>query len=216
MPHYREHVTSSVPSPQKHRDFQRGTEGDRVSLYSFGPLARLVDIGIDHLLPADHPSEARIACFMRLVSHLAAKPPVLRVAPLHGVELLDEDINAIVESGNINHSPLQDAGLDGSGEVIQVQRPSTELKRSPACVGNFWCLVLTMCSTGDLSKLRLGDSALTVSTVVDFMVYTLIHSERWALLHALDIFDLKMTVRASIFPLRFGANAKRFRLWILA
>lgn len=66
-----------------------------------------------------------MACFMGLVSHLAAKPSVLRVAPLHGVELLDEVVNAIVESGNIDYTPFQDAGLDGSGEVIQVQRQST-------------------------------------------------------------------------------------------
>ena len=61
-----------------------------------------------------------MACFMGLVSHLAANPSVLRIAPLHGVELLDDVVNAVVESGNIVDTPLREAGLDGRGEVIQV------------------------------------------------------------------------------------------------
>lgn len=61
-----------------------------------------------------------MACFMALVSYLAANPSVLRIGPLHGVELLDDVVSAIVQSGNIVDTPIQDAGLNGKGEVIQV------------------------------------------------------------------------------------------------
>ena len=61
-----------------------------------------------------------MACFMGLVSHLAANPSVLRIAPLHAVDLLNDVVSSIVESGNFVDTPLQDAGLDGRGEVIQV------------------------------------------------------------------------------------------------
>lgn len=76
-------------------------------------------LGIDHLLPANTTSEVRIACFMGLLSQLAATPEVLRVAPLHNATLLNAVSNAIVQSATITKTPLHDAGLDGTGETIQ-------------------------------------------------------------------------------------------------
>ncbi|CAM9586082.1 unnamed protein product, partial [Sphacelaria rigidula] len=81
-------------------------------------------IGIDHLLPTsgdDHTtSEVDMACFMGLVSHLASKPEVLRVSPLNARKMANSVASAIIQSGTITDTPLQDAGLDGTGEVIQV------------------------------------------------------------------------------------------------
>lgn len=70
------------------------------------------------------------------------------------------------------------------------------LTKGRRCIG--------MCITDDLSKLSLGDSALTVSTVVGFLAYTLqdpglLHSEGWTLFCALGLFDIKMTVHPA-FP----------------
>ncbi|CAM9857304.1 unnamed protein product [Pylaiella littoralis] len=77
--------------------------------------------GVDHLLPSgDGPSEAKMACFMSLLSQLAAKPEVLRVSPLHGMELLNAVASAVTQSATTTNTPLFDAGLTGVGEVIQV------------------------------------------------------------------------------------------------
>lgn len=62
---------------------------------------------------------------MGLLSQLAAKSEVLRVSPLHSAELLNAVGNSIVQSATITDTPLLDAGLDGTGEVIQVERSST-------------------------------------------------------------------------------------------
>lgn len=58
---------------------------------------------------------------MGLLSQLAAKPEVLRVAPLLSAQHHNAVANAIVQSSTITQTPLQDAGLDGTGEVIQVR-----------------------------------------------------------------------------------------------
>lgn len=77
-------------------------------------------VGVDHLLPGDDtPSEAKMACFMGLLSQLAAKPEVLRVSPLHRAQQHGLVANAVVQSATTTEMPLLDAGLDGSGEVIQ-------------------------------------------------------------------------------------------------
>ena len=64
--------------------------------------------------------ELQVACLMGLVSFLAAVPEVQRVSPFHASELKNAVAGAIVQSGNIQDKPLTDAGLDGTGEVIQV------------------------------------------------------------------------------------------------
>ncbi|CAM9894313.1 unnamed protein product [Scytosiphon promiscuus] len=77
--------------------------------------------GLDHLLPGEKaPSEAKMACFMCLLSQLAAKPEVLRVSPLYRVSTSNAVGSAVVQSATTMETPLLDAGLDGTGEVIQI------------------------------------------------------------------------------------------------
>ena len=61
---------------------------------------------------------------MGLVSYLASRPEVLRVGPFYKAELLNSVAKAISQSATITDSPLTEAGLDGSGEVIQVTQIS--------------------------------------------------------------------------------------------
>lgn len=67
--------------------------------------------------------ELKRACFVTLVSYLASQPEVLRVAPLHKAKILNAVARAIIQSATVTETPLTDAGLDGSGEVIQVIPP---------------------------------------------------------------------------------------------
>ncbi|CAM9779304.1 unnamed protein product [Ectocarpus sp. 4 AP-2014] len=77
--------------------------------------------GMNHLLPGKiFPSETKTACYMGLLSQLAAKPEVLRVSPLQSARLHNAVANALVQSATTTETPLLDAGLDGTGEVIQV------------------------------------------------------------------------------------------------
>lgn len=77
---------------------------------------------MDHLLPSDDPpSETKMACFMGLLSQLAAKPEVLRVSPHQRAQELNSVANAVVQSATKTETPLLDAGLDGTGEVIQAR-----------------------------------------------------------------------------------------------
>lgn len=85
--------------------------------------------GMDHLLhqgrgaggsTGAESDELQMACFMGLVSYLAGLPEVQRVSPFHESRLLNAVAGAIVQSGNIVDRPLTDAGLDGTGEVIQI------------------------------------------------------------------------------------------------
>lgn len=57
---------------------------------------------------------------MGFVSHLAAKPEVLHVEPLHHMKQLNAVASAIVQSATVTDTSLVEEGLDGSGEVIQV------------------------------------------------------------------------------------------------
>lgn len=83
-----------------------------------------VMIGIGHLLPDNgtRVPEVKMACFMGLLSQLAARPEVLRVAPLYRMKLNNAFASATVESANKTETPFRDVGLDGTGEVIQVRR----------------------------------------------------------------------------------------------
>lgn len=72
----------------------------------------------------DHqPDELQMACLMGLMSVLAATPEVLRITPLHKPEILNAVAASIIQSASSNTSqtPLREAGLDGSGQVIQVR-----------------------------------------------------------------------------------------------
>ena len=65
-------------------------------------------------------TELRIACFMGLVSLLSGRPEVLRVAARHKVRLYNAAARSMIQSATVTSEPLTLAGLDGSGEVIQV------------------------------------------------------------------------------------------------
>lgn len=82
----------------------------------------LMHTGVDHLLPKGDGTapETQIACFMGLLSHLASKPEVLRIAPRYSTRLANAVASAIVQSATTTSTSMQDAGLDGNGEVIQV------------------------------------------------------------------------------------------------
>eukprot|EP00752_Nemacystus_decipiens_P004360 g3984.t1 len=86
--------------------------------------------GLDHLLfsrrgaggtnGGGEEAELHVACFMGLVSFLAGQPEVLRVASRHTQGLLNAAARANIQTATITDTPLTDAGLDGTGEVIQV------------------------------------------------------------------------------------------------
>ena len=87
--------------------------------------------GLDHLLHNgrgvgghdDEAAELHVACFMGLVSFLASRQEVLRIDPKHPIHLLDAAVRAIIQTATPTQTPLTDAGLDGTGEVIQVCLP---------------------------------------------------------------------------------------------
>lgn len=87
--------------------------------------------GLDHLLPdgrgaggrnGAESEELKAACFMGIVSLLASTPQVLRVSPLHRSKIHNAVAASVIQAGTIDttQKPLTDAGLDGTGEVIQV------------------------------------------------------------------------------------------------
>ncbi|CAM9423631.1 unnamed protein product, partial [Ectocarpus sp. 12 AP-2014] len=85
--------------------------------------------GMDHLLPegrgaggneGPEADELQVACFMALLSFLASRPEVLRVSPARAIKLLNAAAYHNVQSANLTESPMTDAGLDGTGEVIQI------------------------------------------------------------------------------------------------
>ncbi|CAM9668187.1 unnamed protein product, partial [Laminaria digitata] len=57
---------------------------------------------------------------MGLVSFLAGRLQVLRVAPWHTQVLFNAAARANIQSATVTSTPLTDAGLNGTGEVIQV------------------------------------------------------------------------------------------------
>ena len=62
-----------------------------------------------------------MACFMGLVSFLAGRLEVLRVAPRNKLSLHNASARANIQSATTTDTPLTDAGLDGTGQVIQVR-----------------------------------------------------------------------------------------------
>ncbi|CAN0335611.1 unnamed protein product, partial [Ectocarpus fasciculatus] len=101
---------------------------DEVALLYAGDDSLMV-AGLDHLLFSgrgaggsheEESTELHVACFMGLVSFLAGRPEVLRVSPRHTKRMLNEAARGIIQSASATNTPLTDAGLDGTGEVIQV------------------------------------------------------------------------------------------------
>lgn len=78
----------------------------------------------------EEADELQMACFMGLLSFFAATPEVQRIAPLHVPQLLNAVAGAIVQSGNIADKPLTAAGLDGTGEIIQVTKSVRRMVRT--------------------------------------------------------------------------------------
>lgn len=84
--------------------------------------------GLDHLLHGgrgaggqrEEATELHVACFMGLVSFLAGRVEVLRVSPWQKKATLNASARANIQSGTVTATPLTDAGLDGTGEIIQV------------------------------------------------------------------------------------------------
>lgn len=66
--------------------------------------------------------ELQVACLMGLVSALSATPEVLRVSPYHAPSVVNAVGASVTESAtnDISQTPLRKAGIDGSGEVVQV------------------------------------------------------------------------------------------------
>lgn len=69
----------------------------------------------------EEADELQMACFMALLSYLAARPEVLHVAPERKFKTHNAAAIANVQSADLTRTPLTDSGLDGSGEVIQVR-----------------------------------------------------------------------------------------------
>ncbi|CAM9360718.1 unnamed protein product, partial [Hapterophycus canaliculatus] len=84
--------------------------------------------GLNHLLVfgggpdggKNQPTELDVACFMGVISFLASRPEVLRISPTHSKRPLDATARAIIQTATSTETPLTAAGLDGTGEIIQV------------------------------------------------------------------------------------------------
>lgn len=85
--------------------------------------------GLDHLLVLgggadggeDKATELDVACFMGVISFFASRQEVLRISPTHSKRLLDATARAIIQTATSTDTPLTAAGLDGTGEIIQVR-----------------------------------------------------------------------------------------------
>ncbi|CAM9519204.1 unnamed protein product, partial [Scytosiphon promiscuus] len=85
--------------------------------------------GIDHLLPGgrgaggnegEEADELQVACFMGLLSFLAARPEVVRISAARQAKMLNAAAYRNLQSATMTETPVTDSGLDGTGEVIQV------------------------------------------------------------------------------------------------
>lgn len=65
--------------------------------------------------------ELRAACFMGLISFLSSRVEALRVSPRNADRLLNAVARTIIQSATITEAPLTAAGLNGTGQVIQVR-----------------------------------------------------------------------------------------------
>eukprot|EP00904_Undaria_pinnatifida_P011011 jgi/Undpi1/703/HiC_scaffold_10.g04167.m1 len=113
-------------------DSGRTTPGDICSWGSISVHHAANDLllvsDLDHLLyiesgamGSDEESmELRMACFMGLVSFLSGRLEVLRVSPRHEARVMNAAARTMIQSATLTRAPLTAAGLDGTGEVIQV------------------------------------------------------------------------------------------------
>ena len=62
-----------------------------------------------------------MACFMGFVAALASKAEVVRVSAVQRPKLMNAVAKSIVQTAKSTGTPLHDAGLNGTGEVIQVR-----------------------------------------------------------------------------------------------
>ena len=71
-----------------------------------------------------------MACFMGLVSFLAGRQEVLRVTSRHTQSMHNAAARATIQTAAAGTTPLTDAGLDGTGQVVQV-RTHTPFRNTP-------------------------------------------------------------------------------------
>lgn len=70
----------------------------------------------------EEATELHVACFMGLLSVLASRPEVVRISATPKTRLLNASARGTIQTGVATDTPLTDAGLDGTGQVIQVRR----------------------------------------------------------------------------------------------
>ena len=74
-------------------------------------------------------AELRLACFMGLVSFLSGRAEVLRVEPRLRKHLHNAVARSMIQTATLTEEPLTAAGLDGTGQVIQVGEEGEECMR---------------------------------------------------------------------------------------
>ncbi|CAM9691381.1 unnamed protein product [Scytosiphon promiscuus] len=102
---------------------------DSITVHHTGDDVLFVS-GLDHLLysgrgaggssEGGEAAELHVACFMGLVSFFAGRPEVLRIAARYRQGLLNASARANIQTATLTDTPFTDAGLDGTGQVIQV------------------------------------------------------------------------------------------------
>lgn len=129
--------------------------------------------GLDHLLysgrgaggrsDGGEAAELHIACFMGLLSFLASRSEVLRVAPRQSQGLLNAAARANIQSATVTDTPLTDAGLDGTGQVVQVS-PCNKYRSAASGVGSVGKSVCTSHSRSPKPEVRILHPAFHHST----------------------------------------------------
>ena len=84
-------------------------------------MEHLLYTGSEDAWSSEKATELRVACFMGLLSFLSGRIEVLRIAPWHAKSLKNAAARALIQSATVTDTPLTDAGLDGTGQVIQVR-----------------------------------------------------------------------------------------------
>ncbi|CAM9309050.1 unnamed protein product [Choristocarpus tenellus] len=118
--------------------------------------SHIVVTDLNHLMPGgdsrsfekeiegglESKAEAQMGCLMTLISYLSSRPEVMLVTPEIEKRTLNAVATAITQSATITNKPLTLAGLDGTGEVIQVR----------------WCIDETSCffANGDGTEIEYG------------------------------------------------------------
>jgi hypothetical protein len=65
-------------------------------------------------------SSSSLFCLVKLLEVLSAQPSVLSLSVQPRPALLNYDVRGLVQSGQASESPLNEAGLQGEGQVVGV------------------------------------------------------------------------------------------------